>query len=149
MSTDRLPNGPDRDTLIALITDTWPETVVARLPDAAFFSLDESNWPNYATVVWSDAFDEGAPSDLSARPDVYRLNIGVGKESFERLVGTMTDPDYAAFDRFVPHPVYGRQRWISIVNPSHETMRERVMPLLTEAHDRLAVQGQRRKPKRA
>jgi hypothetical protein len=149
MSTETIPTGPDRDTLIALITQTWPETVVASLPDAAFFSLDESNWPNYATVVWSDAFDEGAPSDLSARDDVYRLNIGVGKESFERLVGGMTDPDYAAFDRFVPHPVYGRQRWISIVNPSHETMRERVMPLLTEAHDRLAVQRQRQRPKPA
>ncbi|HEX5039974.1 MAG TPA: DUF6194 family protein [Candidatus Limnocylindria bacterium] len=146
MNTDSLPIGPDRDSLIALIRQTWPETVVATLPDAAFFSLDESNWPNYATVVWSDAFDEGAPSDLSARPEVYRLNIGVGKESFERLVGGMTDPDHAAFDRFVPHPVYGRQRWISIVNPSHETVRDAVMPLLSEAHDRLAAQRERQKP---
>ena len=148
MSTEPLSDGPDRDSLIDLIKRTWPDSVVATSPDATFFSLDESNWPNFATVVWSDAFDEGAPSDLSARPDVYRLNIGVGKESFERLVGGMTDPDYAAFDRFVPHPVYGKQRWISIVNPSDITMREKVMPLLTEAHDRLAAQKERQKPKR-
>ena len=96
--------------------------------------------------MWSDAFDEGAPSGLSSRPDVFRLNIGVGKESFERLVGGMTDPDFAAFDRFVPHPVYGKQRWISIVNPSHETVRDAVMPLLSEAHDRLAAQRKRQKP---
>jgi hypothetical protein len=149
MCNEPRPHGPDRETLITLIKETWPESVVATLPDAAFFPLDESNWPNFATVVWSDAFDEGAPSDLSARPDVYRLNIGVGKASFERLVGGMTDPDYAAFDRFVPHPVYGRQRWVSIVNPSHATMRETVMPLLSEAHDRLAAQRERPKPKRA
>lgn len=148
MSTESLPTGPDRNSLIALIKETWPETVVATLPDAAFFSLDESNWPNYATIVWSDAFDEGAPSDLSGRPDVFRLNIGIGRESFERLVGGMTEPDYAAFDRFVPHPVYGRQRWISIVNPSDLTMRETVMPLLTEAHDRLVAQRERQKPVR-
>jgi len=148
MSTQSLPIGPDRDALIDLITTTWPESVVATIPDAVFFSLDESNWPNFATIVWSDAFDEGAPSDLSARADVYRLNIGVGKESFERLVGGLTDPDYAAVDAFMPHPVYAKQRWISIVNPSDETMRDAVMPLLTEAHDRLAAQRERQKPKR-
>ena len=51
----------------------------------------------------------------------------------------MDEPDYAAFDRIVPHPVYARQLWISILNPSDATFRDVVMPLLTEAHDRLAA----------
>jgi hypothetical protein len=89
----------------------------------------------------------GNPSDL-ARDGVYRLNIGLGKESFQRLVGPMADPDYAAFDRLMPHPVYARQRWVGILNPSHDTVRELVLPLLTEAHDRLAARRERQRPVR-
>ncbi len=123
--------------MIQLIRDTFPRAVVAQIDSAAFFSLDEKHWPNFATVVWTDEHDEGAPSDL-ARPGVYRVNVGVDRDTFTRLVGDMTDPDYAAFDRFVPHPVYARQRWISILNPSAATVRERLMPLIAGGHDRLA-----------
>ena len=128
--------------MIALIRETWPHAIVATIESAAFFSLDEKHWPNFATVVWTDEHDEDEPSKLS-RPGVYRLNIGVGKETFQRLVGSMTEPDYAAFDRILPHPVYAKQRWISILNPSEATIRDAVLPLLTEAHDRLAAQGAR------
>jgi hypothetical protein len=138
MSTESLPNGPDRETLIRLISDTWPDAVVATIQSAVFFSLDEQHWPNFATVVWTDVHDMGHPSDL-ARPGVYRLNIGVGKETFERLVGSDTDPDFTAFDRILPHPVYAKQRWIAILNPSEATVRDTLLPLLTEAHDRLAA----------
>ena len=129
--------------MIALIRETWPDAIVATIESAAFFSLDEKHWPNFATVVWTDEHDEGEPSKLS-RPGVYRLNIGVGKETFQRLVGSITEPDYAAFDRILPHPVYAKQRWISILNPSEATIRDAVLPLLSEAHDRLAAQRARR-----
>jgi hypothetical protein len=138
MSTESLPNGPDRDTLIRLIRETWPDAVVATIDSATFFSLDESHWPNFATVVWTDEHDMGNPSDLS-RPGVYRLNIGVGKETFQRLVGSVTEPDFTALDRILPHPVYAKQRWIAILNPSDATVRDTLLPLLAEAHDRLAV----------
>ncbi len=85
----------------------------------------------------------------SPGPGVYRLNIGVGKETFQRLVGDITEPDYAAFDRILPHPVYAKQRWISILNPSETTLQETVIPLLTEAHDRLAAQRERQRPLRS
>ena len=117
MTDERLPDGPTQDEMIRLIRDDFPDAVVATLDSAAFFSLDESHWPNFATVVWTDEHDEGAPSNL-ARDGVYRVNVGVDRETFQRLVGSLTDPDYAAFDRFVPHPVYAKQRWISVVNPS-------------------------------
>jgi hypothetical protein len=112
--------------------------VVATIDSATFFSLDEKHWPNFATVVWTDEHDEGTPSNL-ARPGVYRVNVGVDRETFQRLVGSLTDPDYAAFDRFVPHPVYAKQRWIGILNPSHETVHETLMPLIAVGHDRLAA----------
>jgi Family of unknown function (DUF6194) len=138
-----LPNGPDRDALIRLIRETWPDAIVATIEGAVFFSLDERNWPNFATVVWTNDFDIGHPSDLS-RPGVYRLNIGLGKESFQRLVGAVTEPDFAAFDRILPHPVYATQRWIAILNPSDTTVRDTLLPLLTEAHDRLAASRARK-----
>ncbi len=74
---------------------------------------------------------------------MYRVNVGVDRDTFRRLVGSAGDPDYAAFDRFVPHPVYARQRWISILNPSHATVRDRLMPLIEAGHDRLATQRAR------
>ena len=132
----------DRAALIDLIATHWPNASVARTDGAVFFSLDASNWPNFATIVWTDAFDMGNPSDL-ARPGVYRLNIGLGKESFQRLVGSMQDPDYRALDRLMPHPVYARQHWVAILNPSRAMLDATVMPLLTEAHDRLAALRER------
>jgi Family of unknown function (DUF6194) len=144
MSSEHLPTGPDRDAMIRLIRETWPDAVVATIESATFFSLDEKHWPNFATVVWTDEHDEDAPSNLS-RPGVYRLNIGVGKETFRRLVGDIREPDYAGFDRVLPHPVYAKQRWIAILNPSEATVRDTVLPLLAEAHDRLYAQRARQR----
>jgi hypothetical protein len=140
MTTETLPTGPDPEAITRTILETWPETDTVDALGARFFSLDpERHFPNFATVVTTDEHDEGAPSDL-ARPGVFRLNIGVGRATFERLVGSMDEVDYAAFDRILPHPVYAKQLWISILNPSDATFRDVVVPLLTEAHDRLAAQ---------
>ena len=139
MTIQGLPIGPDPEAIKRTILETWPETDAVEALGAAFFSLDaEKHWPNYATIVTTDEHDEGTPSNL-ARPGVFRLNIGVGRETFQRLVGEMVGPDYAAFEQILPHPVYAKQLWISILNPSDATFRDVVMPLLTEAHDRLAA----------
>ena len=140
MTDERLPDGPSQDEMIQTIRDAFPDAVVATTESAAFFSLDEEHWPNFATVVWTDEHDEGAPSNL-ARPGVYRVNVGADRATFERLVGSMSDPEYAAFDRFVPHPVYAKQRWISVVNPSHQTVKEGLMPMIASGHDRLAARS--------
>ena len=104
--------------------------------------MSSERLPDGPDLDWTDEHDEGAPSNL-ARPGVYRVNVGVDRETFERLVGSLTDPDYAAFDRFVPHPVYAKQRWISILNPSHATVQDSLMPLIAAGHDRLAAKGGR------
>ena len=131
-------SGPDPDEITSWITATWPDTVVATALGATFFSLDEKHWPNFATIVTTDEHDMGTPSEL-ARPGVFRLNIGVGKETFERMVGSVNDPDYAALNRVIPHPVYAKQRWIAVLNPGHETVRTTLMPLVAQSHDRLAA----------
>ena len=139
MTPEVLPTGPDPEAITRAILETWPDTDMVTALGASFFSLDpEKHFPNFATIVTTDEHDEGAPSKLS-RPGVFRLNIGVGRATFQRLVGEMVEPDYAAFERILPHPVYAKQLWISILNPSDGTFRAVVMPLLTEAHDRLAA----------
>jgi hypothetical protein len=139
MTADDLPTGPDPEAITRTILETWPETDVTEALGAAFFSLDpEKHWPNFATIVTTDEHDEVAPSQLS-RPGVFRLNLGVGRATFARLVGSMAEPAYATFDRILPHPLYAKQLWISSLNPSDATFRDVVLPLLTEAHDRLSA----------
>ena len=67
----------------------------------------------------------------------------MSRSTFERLVGADAEPDYATIDRVFPHPVYARQLWISILNPSPASFEDLVKPLLAEAHDRLAAQRAR------
>ncbi len=143
MTTESLPTGPDPEAVTHTILEMYPDADLVQAMGATFFSLDaEKHWPNFATIVTTDEHDAGAPSNL-ARPGVFRLNLGVGRATFQRLVGGAVEPDFAAFDRILPHPVYARQLWISILNPTDATFRDVVLPLLAEAHDRLAAQRAR------
>jgi hypothetical protein len=135
--TDSRTSGPTPDEIIDWITTTYPKTVVAQAMGATFFSLNADSWPNFATIVTTDEHDMGTPSNLS-RDGVFRLNIGVGKESFERLVGSTVAPDYSMLEVVLRHPVYAKQRWLAILNPSWRTFDEVVKPLIAEAYARLA-----------
>ena len=140
MTTNQTPD-PDPETITRYITTTFPNTDVVTIDGGSFFSLDpERHFPNFATIVWNDDFDKA--SNLS-RPGFFRLNIGLNRATFERLVGSITEPDYTAVDQLLPHPDYARQHYVSIVNPSATTFDEVVVPLLAEAHDRLAAQRAR------
>lgn len=142
--TDPEGQGPDHDAVVRYITETFPGVDVVTAMGATFLSLDpEKHWPNFATIVTTDEHDMGSPSNLSARPDVYRLNLGVDKATFERYEGGHAEPDFAALDAVLPHPVYAAQHWISILNPTWSTWNETVIPLIAVAHDRLAAQRAR------
>ena len=107
--------------------------------DTFFFARDEhgeSKKMPFATIVIKDY--EGFDSDSRLnRGGLYRLNIGVGKEKFEELLGfkpkeleaNRNNFDFAALDRLFPHPHYGSHCWVSIVNPSEDS-REMVKALL-------------------
>ncbi len=137
MTSATLPTGPDPEAITRYIFETWPETDMVEIAGGQFFSLDpEKHWPNYATLVTTDDFDDA--SNVS-RPGVFRLNMGVSRATFESLVGTKLEPDYQALDQLMPHPVYAKQLWVSILNPSDATFEDVVKPLLLEAHDRLAA----------
>lgn len=140
---DSEAEGPSPEEIADWIKATYPDTLIASALNATFFSLDESHWPNFATIVTTDEHDLGEPSRLS-RPGVFRLNIATRKETFQRLVGGVNDPDYAALDRLLPHPVYAKELWVCILNPSRQAFDEQVKPLIAEGHARLARARRRR-----
>lgn len=109
--------------------------------DNTFFFHGTDNRFPFATIVTKDHTSDSA-SKLD-RPGVFRLNIGVGKETFRALFGEQDDnatiaADYAALDTLMPHPVYAKMYWVSILNPSAKAF-ETVKPLLTQAHSLAAA----------
>jgi len=135
--TISIPAGPDPATIVEYILDTYPDADLVEAMNAYFFSVDaEEHWPNFATLVTTNEHDDASELD---RPGVFRLNLGVDRPTFEQIAAAEPDPDFTAFDRLLPHPVYGQQLWISILNPTHYTFERTVIPLIALAHDRLAA----------
>jgi len=100
--------------------------------DNTFFFHGPDNKFPFATIVTKDsAFDNASKLD---RPGVFRLNVGVGKETFRTLFGEQetADVDFTALDTLMPHPVYAKMYWVSVINPGDETF-ETVKPLIAEA----------------
>ena len=105
---------------------------------------DNQRWP-FATIVSKDYGDFDNRSQLD-RPGVFRLNIGVSRETFRHLFpDDAVEHDFAALDVVMPHPVYAPQSWVSVLNPSTETF-ESVAPLLAEAYGIVVARQGRRNP---
>jgi hypothetical protein len=95
--------------------------------------LDDRHRFPFATIVTKDYGEFDNLSNLD-RPGVYRLNIGVSRDTFRRLFPSEAQHDYTALDTLMPHPVYAPQSWISVLNPSDATF-ETLKPYLQEAYD--------------
>jgi len=135
------------------ITDTYKGVDVEVVSDNTFFfyNPDNSVPPDHrfpwVTLMTNDVNDPFSNLD---RQSVFRLNIGVSKQTFRSLFGLpdrssgseneeesdddQTRYDFTAFDKLMPHPVYGKMYWVCIVNPSDETFQSHVLPLLNEAY---------------
>ncbi|MET3474161.1 DUF6194 family protein [Variovorax atrisoli] len=99
--------------------------------DNTFFFHDGDDKLPFATIVTKDnEFDNASKLD---RPGMFRLNLGVGKETFRALFGEQpAAPDYSVIDTLMPHPLYAKMYWVSVINPSAKTF-ETVKPLIAEA----------------
>jgi hypothetical protein len=118
----------------------WGDTFFTYDPDRVI--PPEKQFP-YATVVINDypGFDEA--SNLT-RPDVFRVNVWVSRETFNAQTSAGVEPfDYTVLDEVIPHPVYASQSWLSVLNPGPETD-ETVKELLIEAHERAKVRYEKR-----
>ena len=129
-----------------------------------FYNPDKNVAPDhrfpFVTLVTSDLYDQF--SNLN-RPSIFRLNIGIGKQTFRSLIGSPSLPserdsaarsfenasgyDFTTLDQVMPHPVYGRMYWVCVLNPSDETLETKVRQLLAEAYD-LAVSKYKRQAAR-
>ena len=133
---------PDAVALTASEASGAPEVAWG---DTFFFVGEERKMP-FATLVIKDypGFDEASNLD---RRGVFRVNIGVGREEFQRL-DLGSDVDYAELDRLLPHPAYAAQSWVCVVNPGPATSVE-VRRLLADAHEREAGRLKRAKVRSA
>jgi hypothetical protein len=135
-------------SVIQYITNTFEgidSLTVESTGDSFFFNDPDGKFP-FATLVTSDYNDTF--SNLN-RPSVFRLNIGISKQTYLSLFGSRpSEPsttgegdaedggyDFTALDQLMPHPVYGRMYWVCVLNPSDSTFETVVRPLLAEAYD--------------
>jgi hypothetical protein len=119
---------------------SWGDSFFIYDPDR---NLAEARRFPFATIVTQDYGDFDNQSKLD-RPGVFRLNIGVSKETFAELFGNEIKHDFTALDRLMPHPVYGRNHFVCVLNPSHSTF-ESIKPLLAEAQAIAVNRLERRK----
>lgn len=95
------------------------------------------------TIKEKDGENDGS-SNLS-REDIWCLNIGLRKTTFQHLFGEIPKRptkgktvdiqyDFTAVNTLIPHPVYAWMAWVRILNPSEESF-EQILPLIQEAYD--------------
>lgn len=138
----------DEAVIIQYILDTCAGTNhVVNAGDHFFIYDPERNLPPnkqmpFATLVTADNWDNA--SNLN-RPGVFRLNVGISKSTYHHLFGPTpagptdgrvaeTGHDYTKLDELMPHPIYCRQFWVCVLNPSEKTF-EKIKPMLAEAYE--------------
>jgi hypothetical protein len=111
-----------------------------------FFFYGPERMLPFTTIATAD--NEGDRVSNLDRPGVFRLNIGVSKQTFQALFGTgkvdVSTYDFTALDTLMPHPDYAAQSWLCVLNPSDTTFQQ-LRPLLTEAYDLALRRAARRK----
>jgi Family of unknown function (DUF6194) len=156
----------DQAAIIQYIADTFAGVDVVTATEGipagdTFFiydpdrNLEPKQQRPFATIVTKDYGDFDRASNLN-RSGVFRLNIGVGRDTYRSLFGPQPSPpgaagvvdtghDFTALDQLLPHPVYAPQSWVCVLNPSAETF-EAVRPLLAEAYDRAVSRHPKGRP---
>jgi hypothetical protein len=118
------------------IVKTFPEVEQTNAYGYDMFFYRTDRKLSLATLISSD-YDHDHISNLN-RPGVFRLNIGVSKQTFRSLFGTeevnVNDYDFTALDVIMPHPEYAQYHFICVLSPGEETF-EKIRPLLAEAYD--------------
>lgn len=126
----------NESTAMEYITTTFPDVETTTNFGYTFFFYRSERQLPFATLIASDnEYDRISNLD---RPGVYRLNIGISRETFQALFGTakvdVSSYDFTALDVIMPHPEYAPQNFICVLSPGAMTS-EKVRDLLAEAYD--------------
>ena len=129
------------------ITQTFPYVETTTNLGYTFFFYREERIHAFVTIASTgNEYEQVSRLD---RAGVYRLNIGVSRETFKYMFGAdkinVSDYDFTALDALLPHPDYSAQFFICVLAPSEETF-EKVHPLLAEAYE-IAIQKFNRRSK--
>lgn len=108
-----------------------------------FFFVGDDHMTPFVSMSDSDN-DYDNVSNLN-REGVFRINIGVSRQTFESLLGDSSSEtvDYTALNVFLPHPDYSKQHFVCILNPSDEN-EALTKKLIVEAHAIAAARLQRK-----
>ena len=136
----------DETSIAQYIADTFAGVETGHNFGYTFFFYGPDHMLPFATIAAAD-YDYDRVSQLD-RPGVFRLNIGVSKQTFQALLGTdrvdISGYDFTVLDKIMPHPDYAPQSWVCVLNPSAETF-QTVRSLLAEAYDLAVRRNSRRK----
>ena len=116
---------------------SWGETSLfynpgQLLPNGVYFcTIKEKNGDN----------DKASNLD---REGIYRLSIGISKESYESLFGARpkrpskggiidTEHNFTKCNVLMPHPIYAWMSWVQILNPSESKLTD-IFGLIAESH---------------
>ncbi len=137
----------DETAIATYITTTFPDVETSENYGYTFFFYKDDHTLPFATLISADN-EYDRVSDLD-RPGIFRLNIGVSRETFQSLFGTAkvntSNYDYTALDVIMPHPEYAPQSFICVLSPGDATL-EQVRTLLAEAYN-IAVRKYNRRHK--
>lgn len=143
----------DQASVTQYILDTFAGVETTDAAGYTFFFYRSDHKMPFATLATRDDEYDHA-SDLDRDESIFRLNIGVSRDTYRSLFGPPPSPpgpsgvvdtghDFSALDQLMPHPVYAPQSWVCILNPSDDTF-EAVKPLLAESYDLAARRNARR-----
>lgn len=122
--------------VIDYIMKTFPEAETINDYGYNMFFYKSDRKLSFATTISSD-FDYDNVSNLD-RPGVFRLSIGVSKQTFHSLFGAdevnLKDYGFIAVDVIMPHPEYAQYHFICVLSPSEKTF-EKIRAYLAEAYD--------------
>lgn len=137
----------DKSAIARYITDTFANVETENNYGYTFFFYSTDHTLPFATLIGADTEDDRV-SNLN-RPDVYRLNLGISRQSFQSLFGTdridTSRYDYTALNTLMPHHEYAAQSFVSVLSPTGTTL-DQVQTLLAEAYDIAVKRFNRRNP---
>ena len=110
-----------------------------------FYNPDKSLKRGIYILTIKEKDGENDKSSKLDRDGIYRVNLGVRKENFTKMFGTVPkrptkggivdmDYDFSETNKIIPHPVYAWMSWICVLNPSKETF-DKLKPLIAEAYE--------------
>ena len=121
-----------------VLSETWGEKAVFYNPGTIL-----KKGVYVLTIKEKDGENDKA-SGLN-RKDIFRINLGIRKDTFKKLFGELPERpaagkavnmnyNFKKTDEILPHPVYAWMGWICILNPSKKTS-DTLVPFIHEAYD--------------